>query len=93
MLRERGTEKERDGERHHSVRERDRASGREREGERDFRFWDDLISRKLVIVQQNFSLRGKSLVPGEYLSLLSVQGQFGVIRYISTFDDLVSILT
>ncbi len=34
---------------------------------------------------QNFSLRDKSLVPAEYLSLLSVQVQFGVIRRISSF--------
>ncbi len=36
-------------------------------------------------MDQNFTLGGKSLVPAEYLSLLSVQGQFGVIWWISSF--------
>ncbi len=39
---------------------------------------------------QNFSLRDKSFVHTEYLSLLIVQGQFGVICCLSNFDDLVS---
>ncbi len=34
-------------------------------------------------MDQNLSFGGKSLVPAEYLSLLSEQGQFGVIRCIS----------
>ena len=52
-----------------------------------FRFFE-LISRKLVVAEQmdqHFSLRGKSLVAAEYLSPLGVQGQFGVIRCISSF--------
>ncbi len=37
-----------------------------------------------------FSLRGKSLLPAEYLSLLSVQGQFtGSVGSFLAFDDLV----
>ncbi len=40
-------------------------------------------------MDQNFNPRGKSLVPAEYLSLLSVQVQFGVILCISSFDDLI----
>ena len=48
------------------------------------------MSRKSVVMEQNgpkfnFSYRGKSLVPTDYLSLLSVQGQFGVIWCISSF--------
>ncbi len=35
-------------------------------------------------MDKNFSLRGKSLVRAEYLSLLSVQGQFGDL--VSTCD-------
>ncbi len=47
------------------------------------------MSRKSVVMEQNgpkfnFSYRGKSLVPTDYLSL-SVQGQFGVIWCISSF--------
>ena len=62
-----------------------------------FRFSGDLISRKQVVLEQNgpkLGLRGKWLVPAEYLhvSLLNLQGQFGVIRCIYNFDDLVSTL-
>ena len=39
---------------------------------------------------QNFSLRGKSFMHTEHLSLLSVQCQFGVITTLPVFDDLVS---
>ncbi len=48
-----------------------------------------LISRKLVVVEQNVSkisiLGGTSFVHTEYLSLLSAQGQFGVIWCICSF--------
>ncbi len=40
-------------------------------------------------IDQNVNLRGKSLVDREYLSLLSVQGEFGIIWCISNVDDLV----
>ncbi len=50
------------------------------------------ISRKPVVVEQNGQIfqPQESLVPAEYLSLLSVKSQFGVIRCFSSFDDLES---
>ena len=41
-------------------------------------------------MDKNVSLRGKSVVPAEYLSLLSVQGQFGSFGAFPAFVDLVS---
>ena len=41
-------------------------------------------------IDQNFIFRGKYFLYTKYLSLLSVQGQFGVTWCISNFDDLVS---
>ena len=55
-----------------------------------FPIFDDLVHvyRKRLIVERNRAkcgLWGKFLVCIKYFSLLSVQGQFGVIRYISIF--------
>ena len=53
-----------------------------------FLIFADLVSRKRLIVERNghkFGHGGKSLVYIEYFWLLSVQGQFGVIRHISDF--------
>ncbi len=41
-------------------------------------------------MDQYLGLRGKSFASAEHLSLLSIQGQFGVIQCVSSFDDLAS---
>ncbi len=41
-------------------------------------------------MDQNCSLRDKSLVPAEYLALLSVHGEFRSIGAFLIFDDFVS---
>ena len=60
-----------------------------------FPIFRDLISRKPLVtvvskIDQHLGHRDNSLVPGECLSLLSVQEQFGVIPCISCFGNLVS---
>ena len=58
-----------------------------------FRVLGDIISRKPVVAEkmdQNVTFKVRSLVPAEYLLLLSVQCQFGSFGAFPVFDDLVS---
>ena len=59
-----------------------------------YNFSGDLVSRKLVQqsnMDNNCNFKGKSLVPEDYVSLLSVQGQFWSFSVFPVLNDLVSI--